>query len=99
MELVDPRLGSNYNTEEAMRMIKVALLCTNSSPTLRPTMSSALSMLNGDISIGDINIIRDMHGDDFFKFQGLRDRYSQAKNGSSSTYSAATSDTLGEMES
>jgi hypothetical protein len=28
MELVDPNLGSEFNKEEAIRMIKVALLCT-----------------------------------------------------------------------
>ena len=99
MELVDPKLGTNYNREEAMRMIKVALLCTNSSPTLRPTMSCVVSMLNGDISVEKINIIRDTHEDDFFKFQGVRDRYSRAKNGSSSTYLTAIGDTLDEIES
>ncbi|KAK9936666.1 hypothetical protein M0R45_013495 [Rubus argutus] len=36
MELVDPRLGSDFTKEEAIRMVKVALLCTNSSPSLRP---------------------------------------------------------------
>ncbi|CAI9760140.1 unnamed protein product [Fraxinus pennsylvanica] len=42
MELVDPRLGSNFDKEEAERMIKVALLCTNPSPALRPTTSTIL---------------------------------------------------------
>ncbi|WOH11969.1 hypothetical protein DCAR_0831465 [Daucus carota subsp. sativus] len=51
MELIDPRLGSEYNIEEAIRMIKVALLCTNTTPALRPTMSCVVSMLSGDISI------------------------------------------------
>ncbi|KAF8035270.1 hypothetical protein BT93_C1329 [Corymbia citriodora subsp. variegata] len=47
LELVDPRLGSNYSEEEAMRMLNLALLCTNPSPTLRPPMSSVVSMLEG----------------------------------------------------
>jgi hypothetical protein len=47
MELVDPKLGSEFNKEEAIRMIKVALLCTNPSPALRPTMSAVVSMLEG----------------------------------------------------
>ncbi|XP_061350344.1 probable leucine-rich repeat receptor-like serine/threonine-protein kinase At3g14840 [Gastrolobium bilobum] len=47
MELVDKRLGSDINVEEAMVMIKLALLCTNSTSNLRPTMSSVLSMLEG----------------------------------------------------
>ncbi|XXG67598.1 hypothetical protein AAC387_Pa06g0904 [Persea americana] len=47
MDLVDPRLGSDFNKEEAMLMINVSLLCTNASPTLRPIMSAVVSMLEG----------------------------------------------------
>ncbi|KAK4275756.1 hypothetical protein QN277_018787 [Acacia crassicarpa] len=45
IELVDPDLGSEYSSEEAMVILNMALLCTNASPTLRPTMSQVLSML------------------------------------------------------
>ncbi|KAK4484660.1 hypothetical protein RD792_007249 [Penstemon davidsonii] len=47
LELVDPILGSNYSKEEAMLMLNLSLLCANISPTLRPSMSSVVSMLNG----------------------------------------------------
>ncbi|KAI4388245.1 hypothetical protein MLD38_000591 [Melastoma candidum] len=47
LELVDPSLGLDYDHEEALRMLNLAILCTNSSPTLRPSMSSAVSMLEG----------------------------------------------------
>ncbi|PIA30447.1 hypothetical protein AQUCO_05500015v1 [Aquilegia coerulea] len=47
MELVDPSLESNYIQEEVSGMIDVALSCTNTSPTLRPSMSSVVSMLEG----------------------------------------------------
>ncbi|XP_021814907.1 probable LRR receptor-like serine/threonine-protein kinase At1g53430 [Prunus avium] len=47
LELVDPSLGSNYSKEEAMTMLNLALLCCNPSPTLRPPMSSVVSMLEG----------------------------------------------------
>ncbi|XP_028789745.1 probable leucine-rich repeat receptor-like serine/threonine-protein kinase At3g14840 [Neltuma alba] len=47
MELVDPRLGSDFDREEVMVMINVALLCTNPSSSPRPSMSSVLSMLEG----------------------------------------------------
>jgi hypothetical protein len=47
MELVDSRLGSDFNKEEAMVMINVALLCTNDTSNLRPSMSSVVSMLEG----------------------------------------------------
>lgn len=47
LDLVDPNLRSKYESEEAMMMLNVALLCTNASPTLRPTMSLVVSMLEG----------------------------------------------------
>ncbi|KAL2665887.1 hypothetical protein AAZV13_02G248100 [Glycine max] len=54
LELVDPNLGSEYSTEEAMVVLNVALLCTNASPTLRPTMSQVVSMLEGWTDIQDL---------------------------------------------
>ncbi|KAK1630335.1 hypothetical protein QYE76_004650 [Lolium multiflorum] len=47
LELVDPDLGSNYSAQEALLMLNVALLCTNAAPTLRPKMSSVVSLLEG----------------------------------------------------
>ncbi|XVF25582.1 hypothetical protein REPUB_Repub13aG0224400 [Reevesia pubescens] len=54
MELVDPKLGTKFNKEEAMRIIKIALLCTNPSPALRPTMSAVVSMLEGRTVVHEI---------------------------------------------
>ncbi|XP_042482782.1 probable LRR receptor-like serine/threonine-protein kinase At1g07650 [Macadamia integrifolia] len=53
MEMVDPKLGSEFNVKEAERMIKVGLWCTNVSPTLRPTMSTVVSMLEGQRVVQD----------------------------------------------
>ncbi|KAL0443632.1 UNVERIFIED_CONTAM: putative leucine-rich repeat receptor-like serine/threonine-protein kinase [Sesamum latifolium] len=47
MELVDPRLESNFNREEVMTAINVALLCTNTVAAERPSMSAVVSMLEG----------------------------------------------------
>lgn len=47
LELVDPILGTNYSKEEALRMLNLGLLCTNPSPTLRPSMSAVISMIEG----------------------------------------------------
>ncbi|GJY70839.1 probable LRR receptor-like serine/threonine-protein kinase [Tanacetum coccineum] len=51
LELVDPSLGSHYSKEEAMRMLNIALICSNPSPTLRPAMSKVVSMLEGKIPV------------------------------------------------
>ncbi|KAJ4981443.1 hypothetical protein NE237_032280 [Protea cynaroides] len=55
MDMVDPNLGFEFNDEEAERMIKVGILCTNASPTLRPTMSAVVSMLEGQRVVQDIS--------------------------------------------
>ncbi|XP_038981351.1 probable LRR receptor-like serine/threonine-protein kinase At1g53430 [Phoenix dactylifera] len=47
----DPSLGSNYSKEEAMQMLNLAIICTNLSPTLRPTMSTVVSMLDGKMPV------------------------------------------------
>nr|TKS10191.1 hypothetical protein D5086_0000085500 [Populus alba] len=54
MEMVDPRLGSEFNKKEVVRMINVALLCTNQSPALRPTMSAVVSMLEGKTDVEEL---------------------------------------------
>ncbi|KAI4323204.1 hypothetical protein L6164_022829 [Bauhinia variegata] len=53
IELVDPRL-SEFNEEEVKRIVGVALLCTQTSPALRPSMSRVVAMLSGDIEVGPV---------------------------------------------
>ncbi|KAJ0017470.1 hypothetical protein Pint_11482 [Pistacia integerrima] len=53
LELIDSKL-SEYNEIEALRVIKVALLCTQASPMLRPTMSRVVNMLAGDIEVATV---------------------------------------------
>ncbi|KAI4333503.1 hypothetical protein L6164_018299 [Bauhinia variegata] len=54
LKLVDERLGSEFNKEEAMVMIRVALLCTNSSQKLRPSVSSVVRMLESRSVVQDL---------------------------------------------
>ncbi|XP_010247772.1 PREDICTED: probable leucine-rich repeat receptor-like serine/threonine-protein kinase At3g14840 [Nelumbo nucifera] len=54
IDLVDPRLGSEFNKDQVMAMINVALLCTNESAELRPAMSSVVSMLEGQAPIQEL---------------------------------------------
>lgn len=53
MEVVDPRLKSKFKKAEATVMINVALLCTNMTASLRPSMSSVVSMLE-DRTVRDV---------------------------------------------
>jgi hypothetical protein len=70
MELVDPKLGSEFN-EEAIRMIKVALLCSNPSPALRPTMSAVVSMLEGQTVVHELLMDPSIYGEEL-RFNALR---------------------------
>ncbi|KAL6283773.1 hypothetical protein ACE6H2_014702 [Prunus campanulata] len=54
LNLVDPRLGSDFNKEEMMLTINVALLCCNVTSTVRPTMSSVVSMLEGRAAVQEL---------------------------------------------
>ncbi|KAG6692172.1 hypothetical protein I3842_10G100200 [Carya illinoinensis] len=78
VELVDPNLGSEFNMEEAIRMIKIALLCTNPSPALRPTMSATVSMLEGQTAVEEVVMDPSIYGDEY-KFKVLREQFNQTR--------------------
>ncbi|EFH59155.1 leucine-rich repeat family protein [Arabidopsis lyrata subsp. lyrata] len=50
-DVVDPRLGTDYNKQEAMTMIKIGMLCTSPAPGDRPSMSTVVSMLEGHSTV------------------------------------------------
>ncbi|KAL5716582.1 hypothetical protein ACHQM5_018252 [Ranunculus cassubicifolius] len=92
IELVDLRLESNYNKEEVLAMINVALLCTNTSPTLRPTMSAVVSMLEGRATIP--NFASDPNKSfDYKKFKSIanmRNKKTQSMSNASSKNSTSS---------
>lgn len=53
-EILDPKLEGVLDVMEAERMIKVSLLCSSKSPTLRPNMSEVVKMLQGETEIEQI---------------------------------------------
>ncbi|KAK8664512.1 hypothetical protein V6N13_084298 [Hibiscus sabdariffa] len=50
LELVDPTLAE-FDENEALRVVRVALLCTQGSSSMRPPMSRVVAMLAGDIDV------------------------------------------------
>ncbi|KAJ0017112.1 hypothetical protein Pint_10255 [Pistacia integerrima] len=79
MELVDQKLENEFNKEEAERMIKVALLCSNASPSLRPTMS--------EVAIQEVISDPSIYGSDF-QLQPLKNHYQRIQDQSSRGSSA-----------
>nr|VDD36509.1 unnamed protein product [Brassica oleracea] len=63
-EILDPKLEGVFDVMEAERMIKVSLLCSNKSPTLRPTMSEVVKMLEGETEIEQIISDPGVYGDE-----------------------------------
>ncbi|TVU15741.1 hypothetical protein EJB05_39279, partial [Eragrostis curvula] len=53
LDMVDPKLAE-FNGDEVLRAIHVALLCTQGSPHQRPSMSRAVSMLTGDVEVWEV---------------------------------------------
>uniref|UniRef100_A0A0E0L0A8 non-specific serine/threonine protein kinase n=1 Tax=Oryza punctata TaxID=4537 RepID=A0A0E0L0A8_ORYPU len=53
LEIVDPRI-KEFSKDEALRVIHVALMCTQGSPHQRPPMSKVVAMLTGDVEVGEV---------------------------------------------
>ncbi|KAG6737116.1 hypothetical protein POTOM_059889 [Populus tomentosa] len=77
MELVDPKLGSGFDKKEAVIMIKVALLCTNQSPALRPKMSAVVKMLEGKGDVQELVMDPSTFGDPS-RFKGYKHKSDQS---------------------
>ena len=74
MDLVDPRLGSDFNKEEVLAMMNIALLSTKVSPAVRPAMSSVVSMLEGRTAVQDIVSDPSVPSDDL-KLKEMKEHY------------------------
>lgn len=57
-ELVDVFLNGDFDAEEASNFLKIGLLCTQDSPKLRPTMSTVVKMLKGELNCNDRTICK-----------------------------------------
>ncbi|XP_052177862.1 probable leucine-rich repeat receptor-like serine/threonine-protein kinase At3g14840 isoform X1 [Diospyros lotus] len=77
-ELVDPKLGSAFNRDEAMVMIDVALLCTNAAASVRPAMSSVVSMLEGRTVVKE-PLSYGTKSHDQVKFKGKMDEWKHSQ--------------------
>nr|AMM42800.1 LRR-RLK [Vernicia fordii] len=57
-QLVDPILNGNFIEDEALRFLKVGLLCVQEKCGLRPNLSKAIKMMKGEININNIQIVQ-----------------------------------------
>ncbi|KAK1557648.1 hypothetical protein Q3G72_028744 [Acer saccharum] len=87
MEIVDPMLEDKFDKEEAEKMIRVALLCSNADPALRPTMSEVVSMLESQTIVQEVASDPGIYGADL-QIKQLKGYYQQMQDQSSSGSSA-----------
>ncbi|XP_058073059.1 cold-responsive protein kinase 1-like, partial [Magnolia sinica] len=85
--LVDPSLNGDYDVEEACRILKIGLLCTQDSPKLRPSMSSVVKMLTGEKSINDDKITKPGLISDFMD---LKVRVPKTQTNTRNTFASGT---------
>ncbi|XP_010275933.1 PREDICTED: putative serine/threonine-protein kinase [Nelumbo nucifera] len=52
-QLVDTALSDDFDVEEACKFLKIGLLCTQDMPKLRPSMSTVVKMMTGEIDVDD----------------------------------------------
>ncbi|GLT70791.1 hypothetical protein SLA2020_428510 [Shorea laevis] len=98
VDLMDSTL-SEFSEEEVKRVIGVSLLCTQASPTLRPSMSRVVAMLSGDIEVSTVTSRPGYLTD--WKFDDVTDLMSDvATKGTSGSYynSSASTSILGDAE-
>ncbi|XP_054811651.1 probable LRR receptor-like serine/threonine-protein kinase At1g56140 isoform X2 [Prosopis cineraria] len=100
LRLVDPRpsTGTSFNEKEVKRLVGISLLCTQSSPLLRPPMSRVVAMLSGDMEVSTVTsklgYLIDWKFDDLGSFMtGLATKGSGTSQYKSSTSTSTISTT------
>ncbi|KAJ0045524.1 hypothetical protein Pint_04970 [Pistacia integerrima] len=82
LDLVDASLNGDFDAEQACRFLKIALLCTQDTPKLRPTMSSVVKMLTGEKAVNEKKITKPGLITDFMdlKVRGPQNTQMEPKN-------------------
>lgn len=56
LQMVDPVLNGDFPKKEALRFLKVGLLCVQETSKLRPKMSTTVNILRDEVDISDLEI-------------------------------------------
>lgn len=94
VNLVDTSLAGDYDVEEACNYLKIGLLCIQDMPKQRPSMSTVVMMLMGEIEVNDkisrpglLSELTSFEGDKMPKHKGGKDQNNkrEMKNSSSTS--------------
>ncbi|XP_057970995.1 L-type lectin-domain containing receptor kinase S.4-like isoform X2 [Malania oleifera] len=70
-DVVDPRLGRNYNEGEMVMVLKLGLICCNSASTARPSMRQVVTYLKREVELPEELSAPDGGKDDGGGYTGL----------------------------
>ncbi|CAI0426887.1 unnamed protein product [Linum tenue] len=84
LQIVDPALNMNYSEEEALRFLKISLLCVQETAKRRPMMSTVVEMLRNEIELESYEISEPGHLSDLMGIR-LHKRYTSQTSSSRST--------------
>ncbi|KAF8397673.1 hypothetical protein HHK36_016594 [Tetracentron sinense] len=89
LQLVDPTVKGDFPEEEAVRFLKVGLLCVQEIGGLRPQMSRAIKMMCDEVDIEDVKIQKPGLITDFMGVK-IGNRNSSQSHGSKSSTSISS---------
>ncbi|XP_030525364.1 cold-responsive protein kinase 1-like isoform X1 [Rhodamnia argentea] len=92
--LVDTSLNGDFDAEEACKFLKIGLLCTQDNPKRRPSMSTVVKLLTGEIGVNDNKISKPALISDFMDLK-VRGPPTSAETKSTSYNVTSSSDNRG----
>ncbi|GAB4833856.1 L-type lectin-domain containing receptor kinase IV.1 [Ancistrocladus abbreviatus] len=57
LQMVDPKLGGDYDAEQVELVLKMGLICSNTEPEDRPTMGLVVQYLEGVLPLPDLSAL------------------------------------------
>lgn len=91
-ELMDVSLegDQDFDLDEASKFIKISFLCTQQMPKLRPSMSTVVKMLSGEIGVDEMMVSQPGLVSEYFETNNTSDASSSGLGKQDNTTSDAT---------
>ena len=88
--LIDTSLNGEFDAEQACKFLKIGLLCTQESPKSRPSMSTVVKMLTGEMKVDDSMMTKPALISDFMDLKVRQKQESITDMKTSSSYNTSS---------
>lgn len=89
LKLVDPMLNKNFPDEEAIKFLKVGLLCVQETVKLRPRMSEVVEKLTNNVDMKDVHISKPGFVADLGKIRIKKQNSSHERSSAGATFTSS----------